>query len=99
MNPTYVSALTLMLGPFEDYFKKAMGTEFEFIDKIETLREVRLLVDKMETSGAVFRTNHASNYLPLKGVLAEDREKLLGVIDRALENPDKYLRPEFMRAL
>ncbi len=99
MNPTYVSALTLMLGPFEDFFKSEMGPDFEYVDKVGMLKEVRLLVENLETDGAVFRTNHASNYLPLKGVLKKDRQQLLDVIDRALESPERFLRPEFMRAL
>jgi len=99
VNPTYVSALTLMLGPFESYFKGIMGQDFEFVDKTGMLAELRMLVENMETDGCVFRTNHASNYLPLKGVLSRDRQKLLGVIDTALADPDRYLRPEFFRAL
>jgi len=99
MNPTYVSALSLMLGPLEHYYQQLMGPDFEFIDKIGMLKEVRLLVDKLQTDGCVFRTNHASNYLPLKGILSQDREKLLNIIDAALSDPDKYLRPEFLRAL
>ncbi|HOY63076.1 MAG TPA: radical SAM protein [bacterium] len=99
MNPTYVSALTLMLGPFEDYFCKSMGPDFALPDKVGVLREVRGLVENLNTTDCVFRTNHASNYLPLKGVLSRDRDKLLEVIDRALENPERYLRPEFLRAL
>jgi radical SAM superfamily enzyme YgiQ (UPF0313 family) len=99
LNPTYLSALTLMLGPFEDFFKNAMGPDFEFLDKTELLGEVRLLVENLETDGCVFRTNHASNYLPLKGVLRADRQKLLGLIDTALADPGRYLKPEFLRAL
>lgn len=99
MNPTYLSALTLMLGPLESFYKKAIGADFEFVDKLGMLRELRLLVDRLETENCVFRTNHASNYLPLKGVLSRDRDKMLAAIDRALQNPEEYLRPEFLRAL
>lgn len=99
MNPTYVSALSLMLGPMEDFFAEQMGPDFQFLSKLELLKEVRQLVDELKTDGCIFRTNHASNYLALKGVLAQDREKLLSTIDTALSNPEQFLRPEFMRAL
>lgn len=99
MNPTYLSALSLMLGPFEDYFKNAMGPDFKFVDKTGLLREVRLLIANLETNNTVFRTNHASNYLPLKGVLSRDRDQLLSLVDRALENPERFLRHESLRAL
>ena len=99
MNPTYLSALTLMLGPLEDYFAKTQGPDFEFADKLGMLREVRRLVHDLDTRNTIFRTNHASNYLPLKGVLKRDRDRLLDTIDTALSNPDTYLKPEFLRAL
>ena len=49
------------------------------------LEETRLLVENLDSPGSVFRMNHASNYLPLKGGLPEDREKFLSLIDQALE--------------
>jgi radical SAM superfamily enzyme YgiQ (UPF0313 family) len=99
LNPTYLSALTLMLGPLEGFYKQAMGLDFQFVGKIGMLKELKLLVENIEAKDCVFRTNHASNYLPLKGVLSRDRDKLTGAIDTALQNPDTYLRPEFLRAL
>jgi len=99
MIPTYLSALSLMLGPFESYFKNEMGPGFEFVDKIELLKEVRMLVDLLDAKDVTFRTNHASNYLPLKGVLSRDRRKLLDTIDDALAHPELFLRPESLRAL
>jgi radical SAM superfamily enzyme YgiQ (UPF0313 family) len=99
MNPTYLSALSLMLGPLENYFAKTQGPDFEFLDKLDMLREVRQLVCELHTDNTIFRTNHASNYLPLKGVLRQDRETLLAAIDTAMADPGKYLKPEFLRAL
>lgn len=99
INPHYLSALTLMLGPFEDYFKKTMGSDYEFLEKHELLNELKLLVGNLSTTNCVFRTNHASNYLSLKGTLSKDREKLLNIINDALNNPEDFLRPEFLRAL
>lgn len=99
INPHYLSALTLMLGPFEDYFKKTMGPDYEFLEKPELLNELKLLVGNLDTTNCVFRTNHASNYLALKGTLSKDRGKLLNIINNALSNPEDFLRPEFLRAL
>lgn len=99
VNPHYLSALTLMLGPFEDYFKQTMGDGYEFLDKRELLNELKLLVENLDTTNCVFRTNHASNYLALKGTLSEDRRRLLDIINNALNSPEDFLRPEFLRAL
>lgn len=46
----------------------------------------------------VFRSNHASNCLPLAGTLPEDREKLLALIALARRGAP-MMRPEYMRGL
>jgi radical SAM superfamily enzyme YgiQ (UPF0313 family) len=100
LQPEYVSALTLMLGPFEREFAAFMGDGFTFLDKLETLRELRDLVAALDLQSSVFRTNHASNWLPLKGTLNRDKNRLLSVIAQALADPDSpLLRPDEWRAL
>ncbi len=100
LRPDYIGALTLMLGPLEDAFAKSMGDDFEWLDKWETLQELRALVSGLELRDTVFRTNHASNWLPLRGVLNRDKEKILGMIDAALADRDgSMLRPAEWRAL
>ena len=98
INPRYISALTLMLGPFEKAYARAMGEDFQFLDKFDFLRELRWLIEELEVKDSLFRSNHASNYLPLKGTLPQDKEKLLEMIDYALSHPE-ILRPEEWRAL
>ena len=98
INPRYISALTLMLEPFEKAYARAMGEDFQFLDKSDFLRELRWLIEELEVKDSIFRSNHASNYLPLKGTLPQDKEKLLEMIDYALKHPE-ILRPEEWRAL
>ena len=50
-------------------------------------------------SNCVFRTNHASNYLPPAGSLPQDKERLLETIDVALAQGESILRPEYLRGL
>jgi len=100
IQPRYIGALTLMLGPLEKYFARSMGQDFQFLDMMETLQELRWLVEGLELKNSVFRSNHASNYLALRGDLPRDKKKLLAVIDSALADPDSPLiRPEYFRAL
>ncbi|MFO8055848.1 MAG: radical SAM protein [bacterium] len=100
LQPAYIGALTLMLGPFEHEFAKSMGPDFEFPDKKETLEELRTMIEEFELENSVFRTNHASNWLPLKGVLNRDKDDLLRIIDEALSRPDSpLLRPAELRSL
>jgi hypothetical protein len=54
----------------------------------------------MDADGITFHANHASNYLPLAGVLQRDKARLLGLVDSVLEDEDgARLRPEFLRRL
>ncbi len=100
LQPEYIGALTLMLGPLEKDFADSMGPGFEFPDKMETLQELRTMIEEFELENSVFRTNHASNWLPLKGVLNRDRDSLIKIIDEALYNPDSpLLRPAELRGL
>jgi len=98
MNPDYLSALTLMLVPGTPLYEEWERGEFEMPDQKGLLEELREFISSCRLEGCVFRTNHASNYLPLKGILSKDRDRLLQVIDRAFQRPE-MLRPEFMRGL
>jgi len=99
IQPRYLSALTLMLGSYEQEYKAAMGSGFEFTSPIDDVVELRELVAGLETDRCIFRSNHASNYLALAGTLVGDKERLLAEIDAALKNPDVCLRDEWMRGL
>ncbi len=98
MNPRYLSALTLMLLPGTALFHKYQNGKFDLMSPQAILEELRSLLEGIETEDCIFRTNHASNYLPLSGTLSQDRDKLLSIIDSALGDPD-MLRPENFRAL
>ena len=98
MKPSYLSALTLMLLPGSPLYKDYTSGDFEIMDARSVLEELRVLVQNIDTEGTVFRTNHASNYLPLGGVLSRDRDRLLELIDRGLED-GSLLRHESRRAL
>ncbi len=99
ISPRYLSALTLMLGPYKEDFSRRIGTGFEFNRPEEDLRELKELILSLENDRCIFRSNHASNYLPLLGTLDKDKQKLVETVDRALDDPDRYLREEWMRGL
>ncbi|RJP30535.1 MAG: radical SAM protein [Actinobacteria bacterium] len=98
MDPEYMSALTLMVVPGTPLYREQEAGEFELPDQLGLLEELRLFLQGCELSQCTFRTNHASNYLPLKGVLSRDKEGLIKMIDSAIQRPE-LLRPEYMRGL
>lgn len=99
IQPRYLSALTLMLGPDGNEYRAAVDPDFEFTSAVEDVAELRELVAYLETDRCIFRSNHASNYLALAGTLLGDKDRLLAEIDAALRDPDVCLRDEWMRGL
>jgi coproporphyrinogen III oxidase-like Fe-S oxidoreductase len=102
IDPPYLAALTLMLVPGTKLHAEACQGTFQPLNPLETLQELRLLIDNLtDLTNCLFRTNHASNYLPLRGVLSRDRPRLLAAIDAVLADPAAAtrLRPEGMRGL
>ncbi|MBX3197220.1 MAG: radical SAM protein [Labilithrix sp.] len=84
MNPEYFSALTVTVVPDTPLDKLAKKGRFEVPPVPALLGELRTMVEEARPTNALFRTNHASNYLPLGGLLPRDRERIVGVIDAAL---------------
>ncbi len=100
MNPAYFSLLTLMVVPGTELHRLVTAGEVVVPEPLEMLREMQVIIQHIDgVSNCVFRTNHASNYLPLAGTLPQDKERLLVTIDRALAEGESVLRPEFLRAL
>ncbi|MFX1317721.1 MAG: radical SAM protein [Promethearchaeota archaeon] len=102
IDPPYLAALTLMLVPGTELHTQTERGEFDPLTPIEILQELRALIDGLtKLTNCVFRTNHASNYLPLRGVLSQDREIFLQKIDSVLADPNAIsrLRPDYIRRL
>ena len=100
MNPDFFAALTLMIVPGTPLDEMKKRGEFEAVtDPVAILKELELMILNIESPGPiVFRTNHASNYLPLRGTLPGDRKVLITTIRNAMEKPDQ-LREESFRGL
>ena len=98
MDPAFFSALTVTVVPGTPLATLASRGKFAVPPIEGLLRELRTIVDLARPSDALFRTNHASNYLPLAGRLPRDRARIVGVIDAALAG-SVPLREEWMRRL
>ena len=67
---------------------------------LELAAELREFLAALRLSGSVFRSNHASNYLPLRSTLPRDKATILEVLDEVIERRDpRLLKPESLRAL
>lgn len=97
-SPDYFSALTLTLVPGTEMFHDSENGKFTLLTPQESLEELAHMLSHINPKRhVIFRTNHASNYVPLKGILPDDKMNLINNIRHALESG--ALRPEWMRGL
>lgn len=98
MDPNYVGALTLMVLPNTELGQKVRDGQFELMEPLELLTELREMLSHTNLSLGLFLANHASNYLPLKVRMPAGKEEALRLIDEALGGRVR-LKPEWLRAL
>lgn len=98
MDPKFLSTLTLTVVPGTPLARLEDQARFELPDVRGLLTELRWFLEEAHLSAAIFRSNHASNYLPIGGRLPRDREAILATLDEALAGRVP-LRPEWTRGL
>jgi radical SAM superfamily enzyme YgiQ (UPF0313 family) len=98
MDPRFVSLLTLTVIPGTPIARQEERGEFRMPEVPVLLKELRTFIAEASPKDAIFRTNHASNWLPLSGRLPRDRDAMLEAIDAALDGR-MPLRPDWSRGL
>ena len=87
MNASYVSLLTLMLQPPAPLLEDYQQGKFKLLSPEEVLAETCLMLQYARPSKpCVFRSNHASNYVSLRGNLPMDNESMIASLKRCMEN-------------
>ncbi len=100
IQPRFVS--TLVMTPVEGtpLMDQAERGEVDELDPVELAAELREFIAGLQLKGSIFRSNHASNFLALKGTFPKDKHALLGVLDQVLEDPQSaHFVPDWLRAL
>lgn len=98
IDPDYVGALTLMLPPGAPISGTVRNGELLLQNQMEMLAELGVMLSHTNLTKGMFTANHASNYLPVRAHLPEDKETVIALIRNALEGKIA-LREEWMRAL
>jgi radical SAM superfamily enzyme YgiQ (UPF0313 family) len=98
MDPEFIAALTTTVVPDTPLATLVRRDRFELPTMEQMFGELRTIVSDARPTKALFRSNHASNYLPLAGELPRDRERIVASIDAALAG-QVALRPEWSRGL
>ncbi len=100
IDPDFAGALTIILVPGTPLHKDWEEGRFPLISPFQALEELKLIIENSNFTRCFFTANHASNYLPIKAWLPEQKAELIRLIDDVLAKKDmSLLRPEFTRAL
>jgi radical SAM superfamily enzyme YgiQ (UPF0313 family) len=97
MNPNYLSALTVTVVPGTPLARQLRSGEFELPEPAEFAAELKLFLEQVNVKATIFRSNHASNYVPLAGRLPRDKERLTAELSEAIRH--HRFKPEYMRGL
>ena len=81
MKPEYLGFLTLMLEEGAPILDEIRNGKMELLSPEDVVEEMRIFLEHVDSEGTVFRSNHASNYIILKGTLNQDRQKMLDYLN------------------
>lgn len=98
VQPKFASTLVLTMHKGLDHFKNRYLGDYQQMNLPELFSEMKLFMNHLYLNETIFRSDHASNYLILKGVLGKDKDLFLNQIDQALNHPEiSNLRNDYHR--
>lgn len=98
MQPSFVGLLTLMLDDSAEIMEDIRKGRLKLLTPMQVCEETLLMLENIDlTKECIFRSNHASNYVPLAGTLPQDKEKMMNLLKKAINN--KSFKPEGLRML
>ena len=99
-QPEFLSTLVVTLPLGTERMDKAFDGHFQLPNQMQLFEEMQVLLSHLELDKTIFRSDHASNYLVLKGVLGKDKASLLSQVEAAMNTPERIqLRQEWQRGL
>lgn len=97
-QPEYLASLVINHPQGLDRFQAGFGGQYELMNQHDRFIELRTMMAALELQSTIYRSDHASNQLVLKGVLGKDKATLLTQIDQAIAEPEQaHLRPVWIR--
>ena len=99
-QPDFLSTLIVSYPLGDQRVVEGFNGNYQLPDQHDLFVELHGLISHLELTNTVFRSDHASNYLPLKGTLGADKSAMLAQLDMAINNPERIrLRQEWQRGL
>jgi radical SAM superfamily enzyme YgiQ (UPF0313 family) len=100
MDPDYVGALSLMVVPGTPIEREIKTGKLVLPTPFGLIQELETMIQNCQCTRCFFASNHASNYLPLRIRMPEEKEEALRRIREVLRKKDPaLLRPEYLRGL
>ncbi len=90
IDPDYLGVLKLNVFPNTLLYKQIKANEFELLDAIEIVKELKQIVSGLNLSSCMFSSAHASNHINVRGILPTDKARIIEEIDYYLNNPDLF---------
>jgi radical SAM superfamily enzyme YgiQ (UPF0313 family) len=98
-QPEFLATLVVSFPQGEERFRQNFP-DWEPLDQHGMFLEIEHLLQKLELKRTIFRSDHASNWLALKGTLGAEKSRLLAQVRTAIETPQSaQLRNDWERAL
>lgn len=88
IQPEYLSTLVLTFPYGEKKFIEQFPGEFEPLNQVDLVHEMEIFLEHSNLECSIFRSDHASNHLILKGMLGRDKGILLKKVKQAIKNPE-----------
>ncbi len=92
-QPDYLATLVLTFYRGREKFEAGFDHRFDELDTVDLCKEMKILLEATELENTIFRSDHVSNHMVLKGVLGKDKYRLLEQIDTSIAYFNNH--PEF----
>ena len=99
-QPEYLATLVVSFPQGQARFQQGFDDRFQMLNSLQLAQEMEIMLASLELEQTIFRSDHASNYLVLKGVLNKDRDRLISMVRQSINDPGSVaLREEWQRGL
>lgn len=89
-QPEYLSTLVLEFPLGSERFEKGFNGEWKEMTRLELFQEMQLLIENLNLNKTIFRSDHASNHLVLKGILGRDKDRISSEIRSAIQSVSSF---------
>jgi len=100
IDPEFAAALTMTMTPGTPLYTDWQEGRFELISPMDSLEELKAIVEQSSFSNCFFSSMHASNYFSIRGKLPREKGRMIKELAYIIDNKDpSLLRPEYLRGL